>query len=187
MTSVEIPVINLEAARETIEKTLNGIEENDAESWNKGFVFFFHEKEKIFSWLLVGEEWDAEKSRLQNESALSTKSSFRDVWKSASGCFFKVIYHQFSDQKEFEHSFNSGIMMAFRNRNLPCALLYIEFSPITEKEFERLEEAYRVTCSAGSGCSASGLSLCCGRCQKALYCSAECQKKHWPVHKAQCK
>jgi len=28
--------------------------------------------------------------------------------------------------------------------------------------------------------------LRCGRCQKARYCSAECQAKHWPKHKLMC-
>jgi len=27
----------------------------------------------------------------------------------------------------------------------------------------------------------------CGRCRKTLYCSAECQRKQWPIHKAICK
>src|SRR3990167_5026557 len=27
----------------------------------------------------------------------------------------------------------------------------------------------------------------CSVCSTATYCSAECQKKHWPVHKGECK
>ncbi|KAK9812054.1 hypothetical protein WJX73_001431 [Symbiochloris irregularis] len=30
-------------------------------------------------------------------------------------------------------------------------------------------------------------SLNCSRCQTAKYCSARCQRAHWPTHKAQCK
>ncbi|KAK7053564.1 SET domain-containing protein [Favolaschia claudopus] len=26
----------------------------------------------------------------------------------------------------------------------------------------------------------------CGKCKNRLYCSRECQKKHWPIHKTQC-
>lgn len=26
----------------------------------------------------------------------------------------------------------------------------------------------------------------CGRCRTVLYCSTECQKKHWPIHKLTC-
>jgi hypothetical protein len=27
----------------------------------------------------------------------------------------------------------------------------------------------------------------CGRCKSVFYCSAECQKKHWPAHRHMCK
>ena len=27
----------------------------------------------------------------------------------------------------------------------------------------------------------------CAQCRAVVYCSAECQKKHWKVHKQQCK
>ncbi len=29
--------------------------------------------------------------------------------------------------------------------------------------------------------------MCCGKCTKAQYCSAECQKSNWPLHKKYCK
>ena len=28
---------------------------------------------------------------------------------------------------------------------------------------------------------------CCGRCKQVVYCSAGCQKAHWPLHKKICK
>jgi len=41
------------------------------------------------------------------------------------------------------------------------------------------------TCAA-PGCSKTGVYMCSG-CGKIAYCSQECQKRHWPSHKAECK
>eukprot|EP00929_Paragymnodinium_shiwhaense_P078031 TRINITY_DN40355_c0_g1_i1.p1 TRINITY_DN40355_c0_g1~~TRINITY_DN40355_c0_g1_i1.p1 ORF type:complete len:454 (-),score=65.65 TRINITY_DN40355_c0_g1_i1:171-1532(-) len=38
-----------------------------------------------------------------------------------------------------------------------------------------------------SECGSLGAPLRCGRCKSALYCSADCQRKHWPKHKGPCK
>ncbi|CAK9101017.1 Putative ATP-dependent RNA helicase ddx17 [Durusdinium trenchii] len=38
---------------------------------------------------------------------------------------------------------------------------------------------------AAPGCESTGSKLC-SRCGKAAYCSAECQRKDWKVHKLQC-
>lgn len=35
-------------------------------------------------------------------------------------------------------------------------------------------------------CGSDGAGLKCGRCKTARYCSAECQRKHWLVHKPSC-
>ena len=41
-------------------------------------------------------------------------------------------------------------------------------------------------CADGEiGCT-NEATLRCSRCKKVWYCSKECQKKHWPVHKARC-
>lgn len=38
-----------------------------------------------------------------------------------------------------------------------------------------------------ANCSADKCTKKCGRCKKAYYCSAECQKAHWQKHKQDCK
>lgn len=45
------------------------------------------------------------------------------------------------------------------------------------------------TCgSCGASKCADGKVLnCCGRCKAQFYCSTDCQRKHWPVHKLGCK
>ena len=35
-------------------------------------------------------------------------------------------------------------------------------------------------------CNKNGI-LKCGRCKKAYYCSKDCQRKHWKMHKIKCK
>ena len=38
-----------------------------------------------------------------------------------------------------------------------------------------------------AACGEAGASLKCGGCGLVYYCSRECQKKHWKVHKKECK
>jgi len=38
----------------------------------------------------------------------------------------------------------------------------------------------------GVACGNAGQHVC-GSCKQAKYCSAECQKAHWKVHKEHCK
>lgn len=35
-------------------------------------------------------------------------------------------------------------------------------------------------------CEMPSETLCCGRCKKAYYCNAACQRKHWATHKLSC-
>jgi hypothetical protein len=37
------------------------------------------------------------------------------------------------------------------------------------------------------GCEGPAAATRCSRCKFAYYCSAECQKDHWPLHKLSCK
>ena len=42
-------------------------------------------------------------------------------------------------------------------------------------------------CGAAEAKTASGKLLRCGRCKAVSFCSADCQKAHWPTHKSECK
>ena len=42
-------------------------------------------------------------------------------------------------------------------------------------------------CGATEAKTASGKLLRCGRCKAVSFCSADCQKAHWPTHKSECK
>jgi hypothetical protein len=41
-------------------------------------------------------------------------------------------------------------------------------------------------CGRGEACSGSKHARC-GKCKKVHYCSATCQKAHWPEHKLLCR
>lgn len=76
-----------------------------------------------------------------------------------------------------------------RIRHLQAALQGQHPPPLTptaarmQRTFERVERA--AACD-GCGQSAVGLRRC-ARCRQAQYCSAECQRQHWKVHKRECR
>ena len=39
---------------------------------------------------------------------------------------------------------------------------------------------------AADGCEADGTKRC-GRCGTVAYCSSDCQRRHWPIHKVGCR
>ncbi len=45
---------------------------------------------------------------------------------------------------------------------------------------------FRMTESKCALCGCTGASKQCSRCTRACYCTAQCQRKHWPVHKKVC-
>jgi hypothetical protein len=186
MSGFQMVQVDLAVAKEEIHNLLNAIETESMRGKPEPFVFFFHQQLQSYNWFKGGEEWDSAKAQLLADNRVEHKSTFRDVWKSAAGHSYNALYHQFTQEGDVEHSQNSIMMMAFRSRTLPCTLLYIEFVPITDSEYDKLEKQYTIRCAAGGECVASGLSLCCSRCKVALYCSVACQRKHWPLHKPVC-
>jgi len=65
--------------------------------------------------------------------------------------------------------------------------------PRHSKRIHRQDDRARLTVSMTTGCCAEcgeegGVSLkTCKACMHARYCSAACQRKHWPKHKKDCK
>jgi hypothetical protein len=187
MSGFQMVQIDLVAAKEEIKTSLNLIEQRHMKGEPTPFVFFFHQQLQSFSWFKGGEEWESAKAQLVADNRVEHKCTFRDVWKSDAGHCYNALYHQFTRPGELEQSQNSAMMVAFRSRLVPCTLLYIELVPITDAEYAKLEKQYEIRCAIGGECVASGLSLCCSRCKVALYCSTACQRKHWPLHKQECK
>lgn len=54
----------------------------------------------------------------------------------------------------------------------------------TRRELFELPEEAPATCAH---CGAKSPPHRCGRCRAAFFCSAECQRKAWPVHKHECR
>jgi hypothetical protein len=68
-------------------------------------------------------------------------------------------------------------------------------SALVDKMFEPKDLSTKLAgLTVGDGCrvckcsvsKTGGALLTCGRCQKARYCSRECQRMHWKTHKAEC-
>ena len=65
------------------------------------------------------------------------------------------------------------------------------FRELTPQEMESLHAAGMRPPGSPKECAACGITgkplLVCGKCHMTRYCSRECQKAHWNVHKAMCK
>ena len=67
-----------------------------------------------------------------------------------------------------------------KNR-IPCSCLDDKYKEV--KSIKRMCFCYNVNCSRKME---RKKRLTCTRCTRACYCSAECQKDHWPKHKVKC-
>lgn len=74
----------------------------------------------------------------------------------------------------------------------PDLLKNINSSTLTPEDVRQALKAsgMKATTKQALGCALCGLVTGdlkkCGKCKSVLYCSAECQKKDWPVHKLAC-
>jgi hypothetical protein len=58
----------------------------------------------------------------------------------------------------------------------------------TEEEIDAYMEACRLEKPSCANCGKMDVPLsACSRCKQVKYCSKECQKMHWPIHKPDCK
>ena len=60
-------------------------------------------------------------------------------------------------------------------------------TPEKAEEFLKTLNVLELVCSYCNAIAIRDYFKKCAECRRAAYCSKECQKKHWPVHKAVCK
>ena len=77
-------------------------------------------------------------------------------------------------------------LVSFFRKRIPCKCL--------DKQYKEVKSITKMGLCANPACSLPDRQverkkmLCCTGCRKmTYYCSADCQKAHWPVHKKECK
>eukprot|EP00984_Skeletonema_dohrnii_P007845 scaffold2899_cov85-Skeletonema_dohrnii-CCMP3373.AAC.1 len=75
-------------------------------------------------------------------------------------------------------------VVKFYRRRIPCTCLdkkYVEVKSIT-----KMGICYNLQCNFPDRMVERSRTMYCSRCRCVTYCSRECQKAHWPMHKIQC-
>ena len=75
-------------------------------------------------------------------------------------------------------------VVSFFKKRIPCKCLDEKLKEV--KSIAKIGFCYNPTCSLPDNKTARGKMLYCTRCRRANYCSRECQKAHWTMHKEDC-
>ena len=75
-------------------------------------------------------------------------------------------------------------LVKFFSKRTPCSCLDEKYDEV--KDITKMSLCYNPQCTIPHGKVERSKIMCCGRCQSVMYCSRECQKAHWRVHKSSC-
>jgi len=75
------------------------------------------------------------------------------------------------------------LVKLFRKR-IPCVCLNKKYDEV--KTITKMGVCFNLQCNNNSGLVERSKTMYCSRCRCVAYCSRECQKAHWPMHREDC-
>ena len=86
-------------------------------------------------------------------------------------------------QNELLHG-DEHTLVKYLRKNIPCNCLDEKYKEV--KSMTKMGMCWNPKCSHPNKLVKRSSMLCCDRCRAIVYCSPECQKAHWPLHKLYC-
>eukprot|EP00984_Skeletonema_dohrnii_P029172 scaffold19566_cov132-Skeletonema_dohrnii-CCMP3373.AAC.1 len=72
-------------------------------------------------------------------------------------------------------------LVKFHRKRIPCACLNSKYEEV--KATTKMGICYNPQCNNKDGLVERSKTMYCSRCRCVAYCSRECQKAHWPMHR----
>lgn len=111
-------------------------------------------------------------------------ASFFEQWRAAIICKTHPTWDWGKLGELSNDTIDKHTLVSFFRKRIPCKCLDKRYKEV--KSIVKMGICYNPRCTLPGRKVERSKLLCCAKCRSVYYCSSECQKAAWPLHKERC-